>query len=71
MQGYVRTHDPALPFTTIAFTRDAPLLDAIGCAAYSEDQLEQQVALINEEKVVRAIAPVESGLVRPMTGYLL
>ncbi len=29
------------------------------------------MGLVNEEKVVRAITAVESGLVRPMTGNLL
>lgn len=40
-------------------------------AGYNEDHLEQEVALINEEKVVRASNhPQEASLVRPMTGKI-
>jgi hypothetical protein len=40
-------------------------------AGYNEDHLEQEVPLINEEKVVRVgLVAVEQHLVRPMTGSL-
>jgi hypothetical protein len=39
---------------------------------YNEDNLEQEVGLVNEEKVVRqGYVPVQQQLSRPMTGKLL
>lgn len=71
MRKYNR--EEGIVHTTINFTKEQKLLEAMNYCSYNEDHLEQEVGLVNEEKVVKSVNVQiqQVQLNRPMTGKLL